>query len=166
MSGDSDLTSELTKARRSSPPGAVDQLVHLLVVLASCCVWRGAWLLWDWRFGTGVVSAVGSILVGTTVLTCGRNVSFLRGLLPVVEGSTAADKVCRQIWQVLLVGFGVTMFWRGWWSIMDNLLPLVFTDASLDACASLLIGITLLVVVNFTILGSYGVIDDIALEGG
>ena len=49
---------------------------------------------------------------------------------------------------------------------MDNLLPLVFTDASLDACASLLIGITLLVVVNFTILGSYGVIDDIALEGG
>jgi hypothetical protein len=148
-------------------PTAVDQVSQCLSVTFACVIWRGVWDLWDWYFGTGFGSALGSAVIGGGIIVASRNIGFLRSSLPVNDGQSLRDKACRQLFHCVIIS-AVALYWRGVWEILDNAVPWIFPHGEewLDPMITLLAGCTLMSVLNFSFLGKHGVVDDIAMEGG
>jgi hypothetical protein len=114
--------------------------------------------------GSSIGSAFGALFVGGVAIILFRWCTQTSGLYPPYGGIDSKDKFFRVIFHWLVVAC-VSLYWRGWWSILDNVLG-VYTPAIADCIVTLFMGCAGLAVINCTSLGKGGIMDYTTLEKG
>jgi hypothetical protein len=151
-------------AKPLTPPTVQQQFVQCALVASTCFVWRGTWYFWDLVVGLGIGGALGSLFVGVVVIILTRWCPKTSDLCPPSEGIGLKDKSARMLFHVA-VAAGVCLYWRGWWSIADNIIGKLL-PAMVDCIVSFFIGCLGLIVINCSHLGKLGILDYTTLAAG
>mmetsp|Transcript_74016 Transcript_74016/g.149132 ORF Transcript_74016/g.149132 Transcript_74016/m.149132 type:complete len:166 (+) Transcript_74016:117-614(+) len=157
-------TQPLTIGNPSEPPTVKSQAIQFALIASTIFVWRGVWKSWTLGAGAGVGSAFGSLFVGGVFIILFRWCTQTSELSPPYGGKSAQDRTARVIFNIVVIAC-VSLYWRGWWSIADNVLGRYLPPIA-DCCVTLFIGIMGLAALNCTELGKQTILDYTALEKG
>jgi hypothetical protein len=83
--------------------------------------------------------------------------------MPPYDGKDAKDKTARVLYHWVVIAC-VSLYWRGWWSILDNALGAHLPGIA-DCVVTLFLG-CLVAIINCTELGKKTLVDYTALEKG
>mmetsp|Transcript_10129 Transcript_10129/g.13254 ORF Transcript_10129/g.13254 Transcript_10129/m.13254 type:complete len:164 (-) Transcript_10129:272-763(-) len=162
MTQDEDIGYNLLTSSKT-PPSVADHVVQFAFLVCSVLIWRSSWDLWDRIFGTGVLSAVCSLLVGGFIIIICRSIRSFQSILPANEGVGWFDKTLRQIYQIFII-IVVSLLWRGCWDLADIFFP-QYISYPAEPLITLVAGAVGIAVINLSWLNKFGILDQLTLEG-
>mmetsp|Transcript_32342 Transcript_32342/g.37950 ORF Transcript_32342/g.37950 Transcript_32342/m.37950 type:complete len:206 (+) Transcript_32342:99-716(+) len=167
---DGEVDSLLNKCRgkeepNNKDPRVMDLIAQSSMVASAAWMWRATWYCWDFKFGIGLGSALGSLALGIFMIVTSRSSRSLRKLLPVKDAKTSKEWILRIIncWIVIV---GVCLFWRGCWSFTDNVLPVLVSSKTAELIVCFCLGAFCVAFLNLPYMNQYSLHDQIALMGG